>query len=897
MAPNATGPAAAANDLLPVVPLFGARILYPGVVLRLSLRDGDTFARLDDNALVACVPVVPSSPPTSAAPASGDGSENQNQDADPPSSPSSKALVPRSKGGEHQHAVTSDQLAEYGCMGRIVKTVRARIGPVHGAIVLVEGLTRVHVDFISAHADPRQLYASVSLLYDSEIPDIDANLANKVAAVRQTALALVAHLQSSLSASAVRDLRALLQSAPADQLSFALVGLAELSADDRITLLSQDLPDRLDLILTSLRRRLDAVNLAASIRDKVGDTLSKKQRELLLRQQLEVIKKELGELDGPGGMNARDSGNDDVRDLEQRLTDGKYPEYVVQHVEKDLKRAKAMNPAMAEYHTLLNHADWMLSLPWTNVSPDAMDLGAARAQLDADHHGLEPVKTRILEFLAVRKLRDALHGPILCLHGPPGVGKTSLGKSIAAAMGRQFARIALGGVRDEAELRGHRRTYVGAMPGVIVQTLKKAGTRNPVVLLDEIDKLGRDPMRGDPAAALLEILDPEQNAHFTDHYLNVPLDLSQVLFVATCNSLDTIPRPLLDRMEVIDLPGYTPSEKTAIAATLLTKQHERHGLPANTVRIEPDAMQHLLFNYTREAGVRNLERSLATICRAVAVEFVGWRDQQTVSIATPERSESAKAPPFTKTVRVTDLRDLLGGPKYDDDVHLRTMVPGLAVGLAYTGLGTGSVLFVEATQYPGKGRLQLTGQLGKVLQESGHLALTWLRTHAHALGLVATASDLLWADRDVHVHLPAGAVAKDGPSAGVTLATALVSLALGVPVRRGVAMTGELTLRGDVLPVGGIVEKALAAHRMHLHTLVLPERNRKDADDIPQEVRDELTIVFCAHLSQVLRVALDTPPTLTLPDVDVVGAVAAPTATGPAAAAKDAIVRCYAPKL
>jgi ATP-dependent Lon protease len=498
-----------------------------------------------------------------------------------------------------------------------------------------------------------------------------------------------------------------------------------------------------------------------------------------------------------------------------------------------------MQPGASEYQVARTYLEWMADLPWSKQTEDRIDLAAARQVLDDDHHGLEKVKRRVLEFLAVRKLAPDKKGPILCLVGPPGVGKTSLGRSIAKTLGREMVRISLGGVRDEAEIRGHRRTYVGALPGRIIQSLKRAGTKNPIFVLDELDKLASD-FRGDPSAALLEVLDPEQNSAFSDHYLEVPFDLSKVMFIATANQLDTIPPALRDRLEIIEVPGYTRAEKKQIALRhLVTKQLGEHGVTAEQAGLSDDALGAIIEGYTREAGVRDLERQLATVSRAIAVDIAAGTDA-------PRKLDRAR------------VEEILGPPRFEATLTERDAEPGVATGLAWTPTG-GEVLFVEATKMPGHGKLVLTGQLGDVMKESAQAAVSYTRSHALELGV----DPAVFENSDIHIHLPAGGVPKDGPSAGVTLVTTVVSLLTGRRVHSDLAMTGEVTLRGRVLPVGGIKEKVLAAHRAGVKTVVLPERNRKDVLDIPEEVRAELDIRFAGTVADVLGPALEPSALLT----------------------------------
>jgi ATP-dependent Lon protease len=562
----------------------------------------------------------------------------------------------------------------------------------------------------------------------------------------------------------------------------------------------------------------------------VKGEMSKTQREYYLRQQLKAIKEELGELG---------EEEEELDELAERLKKAGLPPEVEKVAQKELNRLKSIPTASSEYTVARTYLDWIADLPWSKRTDDNLDIENARQILDTDHYGLQKIKKRILEYLAVRKLKNDMRGPILCFVGPPGVGKTSLGQSIARATGRKFVRLSLGGVRDEAEIRGHRRTYVGALPGRIIQSMKKAGTINPVMMLDEIDKLGAD-FRGDPSAALLEVLDPEQNYSFSDHYLDVAYDLSKVMFVGTANLLDPIPGPLKDRMEILELPGYTFEEKVHIAQNhLIPKQLKEHGLSSDAIAFTEKGIIKIIMAFTREAGVRNLERRIADCCRAVAVEVASGK----VAVGTK------------RTVDEGDLAEMLGPEKFYNETAERTEIPGVATGLAWTAAG-GDILFIEATRMTGKGSLTLTGQLGDVMKESAQAALSYLRSKADTLGIPANFLE----KTDIHIHFPAGAIPKDGPSAGVTILTALVSLLTGVRVRSDVAMTGEVTLRGLVLPVGGIKEKVLAAHRAGIKRVIIPARCEKDLVDVPEQARKELEFVFASHMDDVLKAALEESP-------------------------------------
>ena len=580
------------------------------------------------------------------------------------------------------------------------------------------------------------------------------------------------------------------------------------------------LADLLHRVAQELTKRLETVEMSKELQATMKKDMDERQREFFLRQQLQAIRKELGE------------GDDDkveVKELKDKVAEKQLPPQAQKVVEKELTRLERIPPSSPEYSVSRNYIDWILDLPWLESTTDTLDLNQAEDDLNQDHYGLQKIKKRILEFLAVRKLKEDIHGPILCFVGPPGVGKTSLGQSIARTMNRKFVRIALGGVRDEAEVRGHRRTYIGALPGRIIESLKRAGSNNPVFLLDEIDKLGSD-FRGDPSSALLEVLDPEQNSTFTDHYLDIEFDLSKVMFIATANVLDTIPGPLRDRMEVVQLSGYTMQEKVAIASRyLLPKQVEAHALQEGDLEMSSETLEALISSYTREAGVRNLEREIAAICRGTAAEIARGRSEKMV--VTPE-----------------SLYDFLGPQRFFSEMKARSWGPGLATGLAWTPVG-GQILFIETSKMKGRGGLTLTGKLGDVMKESATAALTYIKSHATELGV----DEDIFSTIDLHVHVPEGAIPKDGPSAGVAMVSSLVSVILGRPVRQDVAMTGEITLRGDVLPVGGIGEKVLAALRAGIRELVLPPLNEKDVLEIPEDIREG--VVF--HYPHTIKEALE----------------------------------------
>jgi ATP-dependent Lon protease len=590
-----------------------------------------------------------------------------------------------------------------------------------------------------------------------------------------------------------------------------------------------DVKSRLTKLIEALGKEASVLELGSKIQSEVQSEMSKTQRDYYLREQLKAIQKELGE---------SDERTQEIDALREKIEAAGMTEEARKEALRELDRLAKMPPAAAEYTVARTYIDWLVAMPWTPETSDNTDIQTAARILDEDHEGLDKIKERILEYLAVKKMRPAGKDPILCFVGPPGVGKTSLGKSIARALGRKFHRISLGGMRDEAEVRGHRRTYIGALPGQILQGLRRAGTRNPVFMLDEIDKLGMD-FRGDPASALLEVLDPEQNATFRDHYLDVAFDLSRVLFITTANVIDTVPAPLRDRMEVIPLAGYTEEEKVRIAQThLIPKQAREHGLdPAADVSFAPEALRLLARGYTREAGVRNLEREIASVCRKIA-----------------RRRAEGRTEPVVVTPDI--VTSFLGVPRFEyEELEERTRVPGVAVGLAWTPAG-GDILLIEVARMKGARTLTLTGQLGDVMKESAQAALSWVRSHATDLGI----SSSFWETGDIHVHIPAGAIPKDGPSAGITLTTALVSLLTARRVRAGLAMTGEVSLSGRVLPVGGIKEKILAAHRAGVRTVILPRRNEKNLlEDVPREVRDAMTFHLVESASEAVNLALEEP--------------------------------------
>jgi ATP-dependent Lon protease len=712
----------------------------------------------------------------------------------------------------------ADDLHRMGTVARIVKLLK--MGEDNYSLV-VQGLARFRV--LELQQETPYLKARVETVEEQPAEDVES----EALGINLKKLAReVIELMPELPAAASELVESITHPG---HLADLIAANVDVSIEEKQQVLeTTDLKERMKLVLELLNRKREILKLSNKIDSQVKGEMSKTQREYYLRQQLKAIKEELGELG--------EDEEEDLDELAERLKKAGLPPEVEKVANKELSRLKTIPAASSEYTVARTYLEWIADLPWTKKTDDNLDIENARAVLNADHYDLEKVKKRILEYLAVRKLKNDMKGPILCLSGPPGVGKTSLGQSIARAVGRKFVRLSLGGVRDEAEIRGHRRTYVGALPGRILQSMKKAGTVNPVMMLDEIDKLGAD-FRGDPSAALLEVLDPEQNFSFSDHYLDVPYDLSKILFIATANQLEPIPPPLRDRMEIIELPGYTFDEKVHIARNhLIPKQLREHGLAKDQIEIEDQALAQVIVGYTREAGVRGLERRIADICRGVAVEVASGKTEK-------------------RQITLADLPDLLGPEKFYNEVAERTEVSGVATGLAWTAAG-GDILFIEATKMPGKGSLTLTGQLGDVMKESAHAALSYVRNRSARLGLDPNFLE----KQDVHIHFPAGAIPKDGPSAGVTIVAALVSLFTGIHARGDTAMTGEITLRGLVLPVGGIKEKVLAAHRAGIKRVILPERNRKDVIDVPEQAKNELEFLFASTLDEVLHHALEKVP-------------------------------------
>lgn len=779
---KADGPSATlvpgAVEVLPILPLRDT-VLFPGTIMPLSIGRASSLQLLEE------------------------------------SLPQSKLLGLVLQKDKQSENPSLEQLHEYGVIGRVIRMIRQD----KGVVVLVHGEQRMRIKSV-VQTEPF-MKAEVETL-QSQLPPKDDDLAEAALRnLRESAeklLNLLPDVSDEVKAvfSTIED---------ASRLTDILAGNLSIEAEAKQKLLEEThVARRVAALEVHLNSQLHIADLQSKLRENVSSGLSDAQKRVYLREQLRAIQKELGE-DG--------SGEEQVEDLRQRLEKAGLPEKAKLQADRELKRLEVIPPQSPDHSVIVNYLETLAELPWNVLSDEKVDLHKAQEILDRDHHGLVKVKKRLIEYLAVRKLNPAGRGPILCFLGPPGVGKTSLGQSIAEALGRKFARISLGGLRDETEIRGHRRTYIGSMPGRLIQELKRLGTRNPVLMLDEIDKLGAD-FRGDPASALLEVLDPRQNQEFTDRYIDVPFDLSQIIFIATCNTLDTIPAPLRDRMEVVELPGYTEREKLSIAKNYLVKrQLSEHGLTDVQCIWSDEAIERVIEDYTREAGVRNLERQIASVTRHVAAQ-----------VAKEEITEAKVTPGI--------VREALGPAAFVRETKLQTSAPGVVTGLAYTTAG-GEVLHIEAIRFPGKGGFTLTGQLGDVMKESVRAALSLVRSRAVQLGI----DPKTFEESEVHVHVPAGAVPKDGPSAGIAMFTALASLFSNRPVSRDVAMTGEVTLRGLVLPIGGLKEKSIAALRAGIKTILIPKLNEKDVPDLPDEVRQRLKIIPVETVDEVLQAALE----------------------------------------
>jgi len=767
-------------DELSILPLSGV-VLYPRIVVPLMVAQ-ENYVKLVDEAVVADRLI-------------GVAASRQKPEEEP----------------------TPDSLYRVGTAAKVLKMMKL---PTGGMSFLVQGVARIRIETF-LRTEP-YIVARVTRLEEeaSQDPEMEA-FQNSLKQMFQRLAELIPNFppQLLMTAMSIQEPGRL-----AD-----LVGAnLPLNLEEHQSLLEElNLRERIRKVMVFVNREIQRGEINKKIQEEIESETSEEQRKYILQKQLKKIQEELGQ---------KDEKSVEIETLRSKIAEAKMPPEVEKVAQKEVDRLSMMNPAAPEYSVSRTYLDWLIEMPWSKATEDRLDIQEAAAVLDADHYDLEKVKKRILEYLAVRKLKEDMKGPILCFVGPPGVGKTSLGRSIARAMGRKFHRISLGGVRDEAEIRGHRRTYVGALPGRIVQGLRKVGTNNPVFMLDEIDKVGSD-FRGDPSSALLEVLDPEQNFSFSDHYLEVPVDLSRVFFITTANVLDTIPPALRDRMEVLELPGYTDEEKMLIARNyLLPKQLKENGLSAELLDVTDQGLLRIIRDYTREAGVRNLEREIASVCRGVARRVAEGRTEPT-------------------RVGPDDLKEYLGPQRFFSEVAERITAPGIATGLAWTPTG-GDILFVEATRMEGKKDLILTGQLGDVMKESAQAAMSYVRSKASDLGIPKK----FFEGTDVHLHVPAGAIRKDGPSAGVTMVVALASLLTDRKVRSDVAMTGEITLRGKVLPVGGIKEKVLAARRAGIRKVILPKLNAKDLEDLPPSVRGEMEFVLVDNIAEAIAASLEPPP-------------------------------------
>ncbi|MEK7823343.1 MAG: endopeptidase La, partial [Nitrospirota bacterium] len=710
---------------------------------------------------------------------------------------------------------STDDLYTMGTAGTILRTLKLPDGRLK---ILVQGLAKAKI-LKFTQTDPFYI-GEIEKVVDEKLPELTIEIEALMRSIKEQMDKSV-----SLGKSLLPDVMVLIENIDdPGKLADLVASNLSLKAEQAQEILEITDPGvRLKKISEILNREVELLIVQQKIQSDAKGEIDKTQREYFLREQLKAIQKELGEID---------ERTEESHELKKKIEDAKMPEKVEKEAMKQLKRLEKMHPDSAESGTIRTYIDWLNELPWSKSTKDNINLKAAKKVLDEDHYDLERVKERILEYLGVRKLKEKMKGPILCFVGPPGVGKTSLGKSIARALGREFFRMSLGGMRDEAEIRGHRRTYVGALPGRIIQGIKTAGKNNPVFMLDEVDKMGMD-FRGDPASALLEVLDPEQNFAFADHYLGVPFDLSKVMFITTANLIDPIPTPLRDRMETIYLSGYTAEEKLGIARKfLIPKQLNEHGITGKILKINDSAILQIISHYTREAGVRNLEREIANLCRKVARKIAEGKDK-------------------TYRILAGNLSKYLGVPKFLPEEEIEKDEIGVATGLAWTEAG-GDIIYIEATIMKGKGHLTLTGHLGDVMKESAHAALSYIRSKAKTLGI----NNDIFSKNDIHIHVPAGATPKDGPSAGITMATALASAFTSKPVKKSIAMTGEVTLRGRVLPIGGLKEKALAAKRMGINKIIIPKRNKKDIEDIPKYIKKDMEFIFAETMDDVLKNAL-----------------------------------------
>lgn len=765
-------------EILPILPLFDV-VMFPKMVLPLIVMQKESIQLIDEamskNRIIGTV--------------------------------TSKSTDPKTR-------YTSNDLYTVGSSAVILKMAKVEEDK---AQLLLQGLKRFKItDYTSDKPYFQARVSELDSLYtkDKETEALMANLVNQYQRIVELSPGLPPEIVSMAKSLEEPDILA-------DMITSTINST---TPEKQNILETLDVKERLNKVTKMVNYQLEILEMGNKIQTQVKGDMDKQQRDYYLRQQLKAIREELGETDDT---------NVEIEEYRTKIAEKNLPKMVQKEAERELGRLSRMHPSSAEYSVVLTYLDWITELPWNEGSEDNLDLAKAQKILDADHYGLDKAKKRILEYLAVRKLNPDIKGPILCLAGPPGTGKTSLGHSVANALGRKFIRIALGGIRDEAEIRGHRRTYVGALPGRIIQGIRRAGSNNPVFMLDEIDKVGSD-FRGDPSSALLEVLDPEQNFSFEDHYLDVPFDLSQVMFITTANILDTIPPALRDRMEVLRLAGYTMEEKSKIASRyLIPRQREANGLKSDHITFTKGAINQIISGYTREAGLRNLEREIGNVCRGVAA-----------SIAKGEKE--------SVNINTKNISKYLGPIKITNELKKRVATPGVVMGLAWTEAG-GDILFIEATTMRGNGRLTLTGQLGDVMKESATAALSYIRSNAVSLGI----EDDYFQNHDMHIHVPAGAIPKDGPSAGVTMLTAIASVLTGATTHKDLAMTGEITLRGQVMPVGGIKEKVLAAHRSGIKTIIMPALCEKDLIDVPKKVKNAIQFHFVNNMKDVLKIALN----------------------------------------
>ncbi|KPL03076.1 MAG: hypothetical protein AMJ90_04120 [candidate division Zixibacteria bacterium SM23_73_2] len=766
------------QEELSILPLKGV-VVYPYLIMPLMISD-QRYAKLIDEALVG-----------------------------------GKIIGLFAQKDPEKENVVFEDIYQVGTAATIIKMLRFPDGSVR---FLVQGLARIKIK--KALKSQPHLQAKIEIVEEMERKDVEIEaLVRNILEQLKKVINLAPYLPEELQVSA-------LNTEDPGKLADLIASNLNINLNQKQHILETfDVKQRLEKLTRLIAKEVEVLELSRKIQSKASAEMGKMQKEFILREQLKAIQKELGEKDQKAA---------EVEEFKKKIYAAKLPKEAKEAAEKELDRLAMMNPAAAEYTVSRTYLDWLVELPWSKSTQDRLNIKEARRVLDEDHYDLERVKERILEYLAVRKLKSDLKGPILCFVGPPGVGKTSLGMSIARALGRKFQRISLGGMHDEAEIRGHRRTYIGSLPGRIIQGIKRAGSNNPVFMLDEVDKVGKD-FRGDPAAALLEVLDPEQNHSFSDHYLDVPFDLSKVMFITTANLLDPIPPVLQDRMEVIEIPGYTDLEKLEIAKMfLIPKELDNHGLKPKNLTFSDEAIKKIINDYTRESGLRNLDREIATVCRKVA-KMVASGEKKKIEI-TPD-----------------NLQKFLGPIKFFQEAVERTSKVGVVPGLAWTSYG-GELIFVEATKMPGKKSLTLTGHLGEVMRESAQTALSYVRSTSKKLGI----SDRFYEKFDIHVHVPAGGTPKDGPSAGITMATAIASLLTERPVKPRLAMSGEITLRGLVMPIGGLKEKSLAAYRAGIKTVILSRHNQKDLEEIPQEIKDHVKFVFVDTVDEVLGLALDS---------------------------------------